>query len=185
MKLALTSFVFSLLAVSSAHAEEAKECSNAPLMRVLNLHRGAGGIEVKAETERITLVSPKTNSTLLEVSCNDIKVGREVLPSKPEAGKRAQVNAFEWGVVSRTASEGVSIDFNAGSLHRKAVSFLLLDDGSHTLTREEEMLYSISTEVDGALVVREGWGLGCGCERRTSVDGTISTRALPRPVQKR
>jgi hypothetical protein len=114
----------------------------------------------------------------LRVSCDAIAtpIADEV---ESPADKRPSVTKVVAGViVSRTQGGALSLDFPAGMLDLEGVHVVVMFDDSVSLVRGERVFYGYARHADGTVVETEGVGNGCGCERTTRPDGTVSVRRL-------
>jgi hypothetical protein len=175
LKFALTLALLTLPTI--AHAEGPR-CEQSQLMRALSHHRGGTTFDVRHKpNERAEVRDRKSGEVVLEVTCDTIEVPIAERVERPTKGAPKTLTHGPL-TLSRTARGAVSVDFAPGSLHRDAVSFLLFDDQSVTLSRGDTVLHASTLRPDGTVVEVEGRGVGCGCERTTTPDGKVSVRPL-------
>jgi hypothetical protein len=152
-------------------------CDNARLMKTLSVHVGGTSLAVHSAKGVVSVADRATGETLLRVTCDEVLVPAAATVERPTRGA-ARTRTIGPATVSMTARGAISLDIEAGALHREPMSLTLLDDQSVTLTRGDAVLYALATRTDGTVVETEGKGFGCGCVKTTGPEGRTSTRPL-------
>lgn len=166
------------LAQGPAPAELAPaRCDNARLMQTLSTHLGGASLAVHSKKGVVSVADRASGEAVLRVTCDEVEVPVAAKVERPMRGA-ARTRTLGPLTVSLTSRGAISLDIEAGALHREPMSLTLLDDQSVTLTRGEAILYALVTRPDGSVVETEGRGFGCGCERTTAPDGRTSSRPL-------
>jgi len=180
MKLAFVLVSLVALSQGSANAAPPPRCENVALIKSLGKLHGSKSMKVVGgdSEARLEIIHGTSRDVAIRVTCDAIEMPIADQVERPTKGSATRV--VDGITLSRTANGSVSFDFPAQLLDPSAVQMLVLDDDSISIVRGDKVYYAFATKADGTVVETEGVGNGCGCERTTTPDGTVTHRRLAR-----